>query len=104
MKYSVKISEKVIFTISDSMLFLANVNKGAAKREKAEILKLIHSLEEFPLRNPIVDNLEILGKEVRKFPILNGKYVILYTIIEKTVYINKFLDSRRENKIIADLK
>lgn len=104
MKYLVKTSETVYFQINDSMSFLARVNKIAAKKDLNEILASIKTLEEFPERNPVVPNLEIIGRKVYKFPILNGRYIILYSIVENKVFVNKFLDSRKDNKIFDDLK
>lgn len=104
MKYLVKTSETVYFQILSSMSFLARANENTAKKTLKEILTSIKTLEEFPERNPVVPKLEIIGREVHKFVILNGRYIILYTIVENKVFIDKFLDSRKDNKIFDDLK
>ncbi|MCQ2815304.1 MAG: type II toxin-antitoxin system RelE/ParE family toxin [Bacilli bacterium] len=103
MKYKVFISEDARNSILDSMRFLANVNKNSAKKELDNIFKEIHSLEQFPLRHPIVPDLIILGKQTYKFILSSGRYIVLYTVSNTDVFINKFLDARRDNKIINDL-
>ena len=103
MKYRVLISEDARNSILDSMRFLANVNKNSAKKELDNIFKEIHSLEEFPLRHPAVPGLEILGKQTYKFILSNGRYIILYNVSNTDVFINKFLDVRKNNKILNDL-
>ena len=103
MTYKVVISEDAKSSILDSMRFLANVNKNTAKKELESIFEQIATLEQFPLRHQTVENLVIFGKQVYKFVLSNGRYIILYTIKQSTVFIDKFLDSRKENKLITDL-
>lgn len=103
MNYKVVISEDAKNSILESMRFLASVNKNTAKKELDSIYDQIASLKEFPLRHQTIENLTILGKQVFKFVLFNGRYIVLYTIDKSNVFINIFLDSRKENKLIADL-
>lgn len=103
MTYKVVISGDAKNSILESMRFLANVNKNSARKELNNIFNEIKTLEEFPMRHQFVENLEILGRRVYKFVLSNGRYIVLYTIDKTTVYIDKFLDSRKENKLVNDL-
>ena len=103
MNYKVVISENVKQSILDSIRFLAKVNKNTAKKELDLIFDQIRTLEEFPLRHQVIENLVILGKQVHKFVLPKGRYIVLYTIDQSTANVIKFLDSRKENKLIADL-
>lgn len=103
MKYKVLVSEDARNSILDSMRFLANANKNSAKKELDNIFKELKTLEDFPLRHPAIPNLVILGKQVHKFVLSNSRYVVLYSISESIVFVNKFLDVRKDNKIINDL-
>ncbi|MCQ2802241.1 MAG: hypothetical protein MJ225_00930 [Bacilli bacterium] len=103
MIYKVVISEDAKNSILDSIRFLANVNKNSADKELSVIFKEIKSLEEFPFRYQVVEGLTVLGKQIRKFVLPNGRYIVLYSVNETTVFVDKFLDSRRENKLVSDL-
>ena len=103
MKYKVVVSEDAKNSILDSMRFLANVNKDTAKKEMDDIFNQIATLEEFPLRHQTVKNLIIFGKPVNKFVLSDGRYIVLYTVDKSSVCVDKFLDSRKENKLINDL-
>ncbi len=103
MSYKVVVSEDAKNSIMDSMRFLANVNKNSAKKELENIFTQVETLKELPLRHEAVENLTVLGRTVYKFVLSNGRYVVLYTVKNSIVFIDKFLDSRKENKLINDL-
>lgn len=44
-----------------------------------------------------------LGKEDLTFEEGCNRYIVLYTIDKSSVFVDKFLDSRKENKLTCDL-
>ena len=101
MTYKIEISEDAKFSILDIFSFLAVIDKKAAINDKDQIFKSIYSLDQFPFRHEFLDR----ESQIFKFVIANGKYIIIYRILDdKVVYIYDVLDSRRDNKILVDLK
>ena len=101
MTYKIEISEDAKLSILDIFRFLALIDKKAAIKEKDLIFKSIYSLDQFPSRHEFLDR----ESQIYKFVIANGKYIILYKILDsKIVYIYDVLDSRKDNNILADLK
>lgn len=101
MTYKIEISENAKFSILDIFNFLAVVDKKAAIKHKNQIFESIYSLAQFPYRHEFFDR----ESQIFKFVIANGKYIIFYKILDdKIVYIYDVLDSRKDNKIVDDLK
>ncbi len=103
MKFEICVSQDAMDSITDSIRFLSLVNKDKARKELTSIMNSIHSLDEYPLRHQIVPDLAILDRQIRRFVVSKGRYVILYYVIKNTVFICKFIDSRKDNKIVNDL-
>ena len=73
------------------------------KKEYDLVLKLTEMSQDPKELLMRISCLVILGKQTYKFILSNGRYIILYNVSNTDVFINKFLDARKNNKILNDL-
>ncbi len=98
--YKIVITQKAFSDIRDCVLFVNSVSRDAAKELYTEIIESIRSLETLPNAYPVIEGLTIAGKKIRKMPLHQGRYLVLYKVEAETVTIYDILDSRRENNAL----
>lgn len=96
--YSVIIDPAAFSQILDCVSFLKRVSFEAAEILFKNIMDSIYSLENMPLRNPVVTEAIVLDQEERKILIGNGRYYALYCIEGNKIYVEYFGDSRKAHK------
>ena len=95
MEYSVIWTKTAVSDLSTCIRFVLNVSKEAAKQLKNDISKAGESLFMFPERNPVFEGPKSFPHVIRKH-VVNNRYILLYTIEERSVVIYRVLDSRRK--------
>ena len=96
-KYKILISQRAFSDINECVLFVKNVSLSAALDLHKEIISSIESLSTFPNKYPEIDNLRIRGSKVRKMPIHQGRYVILYKVENDFIVIYDIFDVRKDS-------
>jgi len=96
--YHVDITEPAEQDIQAAVKYIAEDLKNpiAADRLLNNAVEAILSLEEMPLRYPLVDDEVIAGFGLRFFPVRN--YLVFYSVQEKakTVLIERFIYGKRD--------
>ena len=95
--YSITITQKAYSSITECVLFVNNVSSDAANHLYEEMMNAIRSLSSFPNKYPEVPGLLIRDIKVRKMPIHDGRYVILYKVENDNVVIYDIIDMRKDN-------
>lgn len=95
--YSITITQKAYSSITECVLFVNNVSREAANQLYEEMMNAIRSLSSFPNKYPEVPGLLIRDIKVRKMPIHDGRYVILYKVENDKVVIYDIIDTRKDN-------
>ena len=99
-KYEVVITQRAFADISECVLFVNAVSNEAAQDLYKEIIESIKSLESFPNAYPDIEGLKIGINSVKRMPIHNGRYIIVFKVSNNTVTIYDILDSRKDNSIL----
>lgn len=99
-KYNVVITQRAFFDISECVLFVNNVSNEAAKDLYQQLIKSISELECFPNKYPDIEGLLIAGTRVKRMPVHQGRYIVLYKIDKDTVTVYDVIDSRKDNGIL----
>ena len=94
-QFEVAVSSKAQQDLSECVSFVLNVSFNAAKQLVDDIYDSFESLKTFPERNPIFEMPKSLPYILRK-QIINGRYIVLYSIEDKKVVVYRLLDSRRK--------
>ena len=95
--YSIIITQRAYTSITECVLFVKNVSIEAAKNLYDEMVTAINSLSSFPNKYPEITGLLIRNTKVRKMPIHDGRYVILYKVENDNVVIYDIIDTRKDN-------
>lgn len=95
MLYKVIVSSGAAKEIAIHVDFLARVNEKAAKKLKKELLENICSLNDMPQRNSFFRSDMVQNNKYRKM-FSAKRYLILYQIIEDTVYVDFIIDCRQD--------
>ena len=99
-EYKVLITQRAFSDINECVLFVNLVSKTAAKDLYLEIISSIESLKRFPNAHPVIDSLTIGGVAIRRMPIHQGRYLIVYKVEGDLVTIYDVIDSRKDNSIL----
>lgn len=99
-KYEVVITQRAFADINECVLFVNVVSKEAAKDLYKELIESIRSLEVFPNAYPDIEGLKIGQNSVKRMPIHNGRYLIVYSVKDYIVTVYDILDSRKDNSIL----
>ncbi|MEW6107965.1 MAG: type II toxin-antitoxin system RelE/ParE family toxin [Nitrospirota bacterium] len=91
--YRVKITRTAESDINEIFQYIASNNETAAKKWIVEIERQIDSLEQFPLRCPVIPESKDLGKEYRH--IIYGDYRTIFKIDGLTIVIMRVIHSAR---------
>ena len=92
--YSVKLSSRALSDLSDCVLFVMNVSVEAAKKLRDDLFSTALILESFPEMNPVFEMPKTFPLTIRKC-VVEKRYIILYSIENTDVVIQRVLDSRR---------
>ena len=92
--YKIVITQHAFSSISECVMF---VNNEAANSLYEELMTSIKSLSTFPNKYPEIQDLLIMDAKVRKMPIHNGRYVVLYKVENDTVVIYDIIDTRKDS-------
>ncbi len=94
-KYHVIVSERAMQMLVSHAAFLAQVSPEAAERLTAEFEKAANSLELLPQRCPWLTG-EYIPRNVYRFILFEKRYMIIFQIIDDTVYADYVVDSRQD--------
>ena len=95
--FKIVITQRAFSSISECVMFVNNVSPDAANSLYDDLMSTIKSLSTFPNKHPEIQNLIIRGAKVRKIPIHNGRYIILYKVDKDIVEIYDIIDVRKNN-------
>ena len=102
-EYRVKITQRLTSEICECLAFVNTVSPQAADQLSKEISEAIRSLQFFPNRYPEISDLEILGVKMRKMPIHDGRYLVLYKVLKDEVIVCDLVDVRKDIKFAQSL-
>ena len=94
-KYRVIVSERATQMLVSHAAFLAQVSPEAAERLTVEFEKAANSLEIMPQRWPWLSG-EYIPKNAYRFILLEKRYMIIFQIIDDTVYADYVVDCRQD--------
>lgn len=94
-KYAVIISDEAAQMLVCHSRFLAQVSETAAFHLVAEFEENAKSLQEFPERNPWLDDPLIPKGKYRKI-LMAKRYMIVYQVRGDTVYVDAMVDCRQD--------
>ena len=98
-KYSVLVSGRARDMLFEHACFLAQVSVKAGEELLDQFEERVASLEEMPERCAYYDNPYIRSGKYRKLAL--GDYLlILFQVVNNTVYIDLIIDARAENRDI----
>lgn len=94
-KYKIVVSKKATSMLVSHAAFLAKVSTESAEQLIAEFNKTANSLASMPYRNPwlIAD---YIPKHQYRTITFQKRYLIIYQVIDDTVYIDYVLDCRQD--------
>lgn len=95
--YKIIITQRAYSDINECVSFVKNVSIEAANNLYREIISSIQSLSTFPNMYPEIQDLTISSFKVRKMPLYQGRYLILYKVTGDTVVIYDVIDVRKDN-------
>ena len=93
--YSVKVSEKANKMLVSHAAFLAKVSVRAAEKLVSDFQKTAFSLQTLPNRCPWLSGINI-PKHQYRYIIFDKRYMLIYHIMDKTVYVDYCIDCRQE--------
>lgn len=94
-KYRVIVSEQATQMLVFHAAFLAQVSPEAAERLTVEFEKVANSLETMPQRCPGLSG-EYIPKHAYRFILFEKRYMIIFQIIDDTVYADYVVDCRQD--------
>ena len=94
-KYCVIVSQRATQMLVSHAAFLAQVSPEAAERLTAEFEKTANSLEIMPQRCPWLSE-EYIPKNTYRFILFEKRYMIIFQIIDHTVYADYVVDCRQD--------
>ncbi|HJD13748.1 MAG TPA: type II toxin-antitoxin system RelE/ParE family toxin [Candidatus Ruminococcus avistercoris] len=94
-KYRIIVSEQTTRMLVSHAAFLAQVSLEAAERLTAEFEKTANSLEIMPQRCPWLSG-EYIPKNAYRFILFEKRYMIIFQIIDDTVYADYVVDCRQD--------
>lgn len=94
-KYHVIISRQATQMLVSHAAFLAQINSEAAERLTVEFEKTANSLGLMPQRCPWLTG-EYIPKKTYRFILFEKRYMIIFQIVENTVYADYVVDCRQD--------
>ncbi len=96
-KYQVIVSDRSAAMLINHVRFLANVSVSAAQELRNDIISAAKELEKLPQRHPWFYYEGLPANKYRK-KLVAKRYLLIYQIIDKNVYIDYVLDCRQDYK------
>ena len=93
--YVVIISDEAAQMLVSHARFLSVISEAAAFRLIEEFEKKAKTLEEFPERNPWLDDPLIPRRKYRKL-LIAERYLLIYQLKENSVHIDSIVDCRQD--------
>ena len=93
--YEVITSSRAAEMLTEHVAFLSQVSTEAAETLAADFVAALVSLQELPQRCPFL-NEDYLPKNKYRKLIVKDRYLLLYQVIEATVYVDFILDCRQD--------
>lgn len=94
MKYKIFISEKANQQIKENLVFISNVAKEAANKQKIIFKDSIDKIEEDPKAYPFFESKYIPANKYHKY-IVSKRYIIIYQIQDDVIYVDYVVDTRQ---------
>jgi len=95
-EYTVIVDPAVNERMYDHFEFLARVNESAAERLLEQLVDDMQSLERLPYRNPVFSRPYLKNGKYR-YMVSCEKYLIVYQILDDTVFVDDIQDSRQSD-------
>jgi len=92
--YSVVVDPAVNDRMYDHFEFLARVSEAAAEGLLNDLVSDMRSLERMPYRNPVF-NRPYLRSGKYRYMVSCKKYLIVYQVVDDTVFVDDIQDSRQ---------
>lgn len=92
-RYRVEITAVAEGDIEEIFAFIAQDDPGAARRWVLEVERQISTLEQFPLRCPIIPEARDLGRSYRH--LVHGNYRTIFTLRGRVVVILRVIHGAR---------
>ena len=92
--YSVIVDPAVNDRMYDHFEFLARVSETAAERLLNDLVSDMRSLERMPYRNPVF-NRPYLRSGKYRYMVSCKRYLIVYQVVDDTVFVDDIQDSRQ---------
>lgn len=92
-KYRVEITSTAQRDTEEIWTYIAHDSPVKASSFILEFVKQISTLEQFPLRCPLIPENEVLGTSCRH--LLYGDYRTLFEVVDKTVFILRIVHGSR---------
>ena len=92
--YKVKVSEQANFMLAEHSYFLARVSIEAAEKLMEDMAAGFESLSVMPERCPLLNQESNIG--VYRKLLVAKWYLVIYKVVEDTVYVDYVLDGRGE--------
>lgn len=96
----IAITQRAFSDINECVLFVNIVSKEATKVLYTEIISSINSLKTFPNAYSNIEGLVISGINIKRMPIHNGRYLIIYKVEGDLITIYDVIDSRKDSSIL----
>ncbi|MCL2752765.1 MAG: type II toxin-antitoxin system RelE/ParE family toxin [Defluviitaleaceae bacterium] len=80
----------------DHFEFLARVSESSAERLLDNLVADMHSLERLPFRNPVFGRPYLRSGKYR-YMVSYERYLIVYQVVDNTVFIDDIQDSRQSD-------
>ena len=93
-EYTVVVDPAVNDRMYEYFEFLARVSESAAEKLLHNLVENMYSLERIPYRNPVFNRPYIKSGKYR-YMVTCERYLIVYQIVENTVFIDDIQDSRQ---------
>ena len=95
MSYTLIIADRALEMLTEHVCFLARVSERAARRLIQEFEKKAKTLESTPERYPWLSDPLLPAHKYRKL-LFEKRYLIVYQIKQKTVYVDAVVDCRQD--------
>lgn len=92
-RYKIVMSPKAKSMFVNNIRFLSFVNAEASKKLAKTIYDGIKELENMPEKFPFIDNSELPKNKYRK-KVVNKNYILIYQVINETVYVDYILNCK----------
>lgn len=100
-RFSVIVSPKAAQMLISCVSFLAAVDENAAVRLVDEYDKAVASLSQFPHRGKRLERGNSLQSDYR-YLIFGKRYLLVYTVEDDEVYVDKVIDGRQDYRWLLE--